>query len=354
MSGGSNFKTKLVLFAKFLYDRYPGLIKNLGLLDLVRLPLYKNFYLNQIEKKMQQFQSGAIAVEFEVTNNCNADCVMCPNSLMKRPIGRMDIDLFRRIVDEFAAENLPLIKFVFAGIGEPTLDPSLAEKIKYLKQKIPHVPVQITTNASLLNETRARELIEAGLDQMIISFNGITQESYEAVMGNLKYEKSLQNVLTFLSLRKNNKPSVTVSCVRLDANAADFSGIEEFWNSKGAKFDSVKTPVPFNRGGDQMQNRYSSKWALPKPTSPSHMLPCRMMGENLLIHPDGAVALCFADYEEKHVMGQLGKDSIKDIIKTKQNWFERHKKGDFSHTPLCNNCTFMREQSVAWWKDSYF
>lgn len=347
-------KTRLVLLAKYIYDLYPGLIKNLGLLDLVRFPLYKKIYLKQIDKKMQQFQSGAIAVEFEVTNNCNADCVMCPNSLMKRPIGRMNMDLFRQIVDEFAKENLPLIKFVFAGIGEPTLDPELAEKIKYLKKTIPQVPVQVTTNASLLNETRSRELIEAGLDQMIISFNGTTKESYEAVMGNLKFDKSLQNVLNFLNLRKNNKPAVTISCVRLDANAEDFSGMEQFWKSKGANFDSVKTPVPFNRGGDQMQKRYTSKWALPKPSSPSHLLPCRMMGENLLIHPDGTIALCFADYEEKHVMGKLGQNSIQDILKTKQSWFERHKKGDFSHTPLCSSCTFMREQSVAWWKDTYF
>ena len=79
-----------------------------------------------------------------------------------------------------------------------------------------------------------------------------------------------------------------------------------------------------------------------------------MMGENLLIHPNGAVVLCFVDYEENHVMGQFGKDTLRQILNTKRDWFERHKRGDFSHTPLCKNCTFMREQVISWWKDSYF
>ena len=340
--------------AKNIYDRYPGLVKKLGLLELATLAPYRSFYFKTIEKKMESFRQGAIAVEFEVTNSCNADCIMCPNSLMKRPIARMDLALFKQIVDEFKKENLPLIKFVFAGIGEPTLDHHLAEKISYLKKCLPHIPVQITTNASLLTEKKSQELIAAGLDQVIISFNGTTKESYEAVMGHLNYEKTLQNILHFLSLRKNNKPSVTISCVRLDANASDFAQMEQFWKEKNVSVDAIKTPVPFNRGGDQMQERYTSKWALAKPTSKNQMFPCRMMGENLLIHPDGSVALCFVDYEEKHVMGRFGTNSLREILETKQSWYEKHKKGDFSHTPLCTNCSFMREQTLAWWKDSYF
>ncbi len=344
----------LINFAKYIYDNYPGLVKKLGLLELAALPPYRSFYMKSIEHKMQSFNNGAIAVEFEVTNNCNADCIMCPNSLMVRPIAKMEMDLFKKIVDEFAVENLPLIKFVFAGIGEPTLDPLLPEKIRYLKEKIPKVPVQLTTNASLLTEKKSRELIEAGLDLMIISFNGTTKKSYEAVMGNLKFDKTMENVLRFLTLRKNNIPHVTLSCVRLDANAEDFAGMEKSWKEKGVVVDAVKTPVPFNRGGDQMETRYKSKWALPKPTSKRQMFPCRMMGENLLIHPNGSVVLCFVDYEEKHVMGQFGKNSLREILQTKQSWFDQHRQGDFSRTPLCKNCSFMREQTLAWWKDSYF
>lgn len=153
----------LINFAKHIYDNYPGLVKKLGLLELAAVPPYRSLYMKSIEQKMQAFNNGAIAVEFEVTNNCNADCTMCPNSLMERPIAKMEMDLFKRIVDEFAVESLPLIKFVFAGIGEPTLDPLLPEKIRYLKEKIPMVPVQLTTNASLLTEKKSRELIDAGV-----------------------------------------------------------------------------------------------------------------------------------------------------------------------------------------------
>jgi radical SAM protein with 4Fe4S-binding SPASM domain len=342
----------LVNIAKKVYDTYPGLVKKSGLFELFTTAPYRPYYMKRIEAKMEEFLNGAITVEFEVTNHCNADCIMCPNSIMKRPSVRMQMDLFKRVVDELAAENLPLIKFVFAGIGEPTLDPQLPEKIAYLKSKIPKVPVQLTTNASLLTEKKSKELIEAGLDRVIISFNGTSKESYEAVMGHMNYDKTMANLLTFLSLRKEGKPHLTLSCVRLDANAKDFQNLEEFWKAKGVQVDGFKTPIPFNRGGDKMN--YRSKWAMPKPTAPRHFYPCRMMAENMLIHPNGTVVLCFVDYEEKHVMGQFGKDSLRQIMNTKREWFERHKRGDFSQTPLCKNCSFMREQVVSWWKDDYF
>jgi radical SAM protein with 4Fe4S-binding SPASM domain len=342
----------LVNLAKKAYDTYPGLARKLGLFDLLTLPPYRGFYMKRIEKKMEEFLSGAVVVEFEVTNKCNADCIMCPNGIMKRQVAHMNLDLFKRIVDEIAAEKLPLIRFVFAGIGEPTIDPHLPERIRYLKEKIPAVPVQLTTNASLLTERKAKDLIESGLDRVIVSFNGTSKETYEAVMGNMVYEKTMENLLRFLSLRKNGKPHVTLSCVRLDVNAKDFAHLEDFWREKGVQVDGYKTPIPFNRGGDRIT--YSSKWSMPKPTAPRHFYPCRMMGENLLIHPNGTVVLCFVDFEETKVMGQFGKDSLRQILKTKREWFERHMKGDFTHTPLCRNCTFMTEQVISWWKDSYF
>jgi radical SAM protein with 4Fe4S-binding SPASM domain len=303
---------------------------------------------------MESFHQGAITVEFEVTNKCNADCVMCPNSLMQRPHERMEMEVFKKIADEFASEKLPLIKFVFAGLGEPTLDPLLPEKIRYLKNKLPSVPVQVTTNASLLNETRAKALIESGLDLMIISFNGTSKESYESVMVGMKFDRTLENVVNFLKLRKGAKPAVTLSCVRLEANARDFASIEKFWNEKGVTIESFKTPIPFNRGGDQMKDRYKSRWSLEKPSKKRHMLPCRMMAENLLIHPSGRVALCFVDYEEEIILGEFGKDSLRKILANKKQIFDSHLRGDFSKTPLCQNCSFMREQTIAWWKDSYF
>ena len=151
----NSFTNSFVNLAKTAYDRYPGLAKKLGIFDLLSIRPYRPYYMKRINQKMEEFLGGGMTVEFEVTNKCNADCIMCPNSIMERPIVKMDMDLFKRIVDEFAAENLPLIKFVFAGIGEPTLDPLLPEKIRYLKEKIPAVPVQLTTNASLLTERRA-------------------------------------------------------------------------------------------------------------------------------------------------------------------------------------------------------
>src|SRR4030095_13755825 len=104
--------TPLVMLAKKADDRYPGLAKKVGLFDLLSVRPYRPFYMKRVDKKMEEFLAGGMTVEFEVTNKCNADCIMCPNSIMERPIAKMDMELFKRVVDEFAAEKLPLIKFV--------------------------------------------------------------------------------------------------------------------------------------------------------------------------------------------------------------------------------------------------
>src|SRR5688572_9147638 len=95
----------IVNFAKKAYDKYPGLAKKLGVFELLTMAPYRPYYMNRIEKKMNEFLAEGMVVEFEVTNACNADCIMCPNGIMERSIVRMEMGLFKQIVDELAAEK---------------------------------------------------------------------------------------------------------------------------------------------------------------------------------------------------------------------------------------------------------
>lgn len=330
--------------AKNLYHKYPSLYMKLPIIEALNSKFYRKIYMKRIERKMGEFLGGALDVEIEVTNKCNADCIMCPNGVMERPIAYMEMDLFTKVIDEIVEARLPVQKFSFCGLGEPTLDTRLAEKMRYIKSKGPY-HIKLVTNASLLVAHRAKEIIDAGLDEVMISFNGTTKESYERVMRHMSYEKTMANLMTFLEHRKNGRPYVILSCVQLDANADDLAKMEDFWKGKGVEVNEFKKPVPFNRGGDSIS--FKSKWAFKE--DDKHLWPCRTMGGTMLVHPDGRVVLCCMDYEANYIMGQFGKNTVKEIMKRKEEWFQKHKQGDFSITPMCKKCTVMNEQVLAWW-----
>ncbi len=61
--------------------------------------------------------------------------------------------------------------------------------------------VQISTNAALLNEKRARELMEAGLDRINIDIDGFTKETYEGIRRRLSFNQVMANTKRLLDLR---------------------------------------------------------------------------------------------------------------------------------------------------------
>ena len=92
-------------------------------------------------------------VRYEVTDHCNAECIMCPRELHKlgRPHGIMDLDKYMRSIDEVSL--LGCKQVVLTGFGEPLVDKTLEKKISYAKDK--GLRTYIITNASLLNRSRA-------------------------------------------------------------------------------------------------------------------------------------------------------------------------------------------------------
>ncbi|MHA1543146.1 MAG: radical SAM protein, partial [Candidatus Hodarchaeales archaeon] len=134
----------------------------------------------------------------ESTNICNLNCPLCPNdSIVAEKKGFMDLDLFKRLVDEISnfAQDIYL-----HHRGEPLLHPDLFEMIKYTKQK--GLQTKLHTNATQLNEEKSIKLLESGLDFISFSFDGYTKETYEKMRIGANFEQTLGNILLFLQLKK--------------------------------------------------------------------------------------------------------------------------------------------------------
>ena len=137
-------------------------------------------------------------VYVESTNVCNLDCIMCPTGLHidTRPKGYMEWDLYTPIIDEIApfAEAVVLHSW-----GEPLLHKRIIDMIQYAKDR--DLWVETSTNAMRLTEEVSRQLLDAGLDRIYLSMDGLTKETYEKVRVKGKFEGVLGNIERFLDLK---------------------------------------------------------------------------------------------------------------------------------------------------------
>jgi MoaA/NifB/PqqE/SkfB family radical SAM enzyme len=153
--------------------------------------------------KMLRLAAGGSAMAspmeayFEVANRCNSLCATCPLTFSpQEPARYMSLNDFRNLVDQ-----LPdLQRAVMQGIGEPLLNRDLSEMIRYLKLR--NVYVVFNTNATLLTYRRQVELIESGLDELRVSLDGSTPETYLRVRGIPAFERVIANVAEMVQTQR--------------------------------------------------------------------------------------------------------------------------------------------------------
>ena len=160
-------------------------------------------------------------IQLEVTRSCNLRCTMCLVSyrpVPNRADGSMDLETFRRVVDE-----LPDLESIqLQGLGEPLLAPDLFAMIAYASER--GIRVGFNTNAMLLSRRRGEQLIRAGLDWLHVSIDGATAATYEAIRGGASFERVRANVASFVDTRRRlgaENPDVVLIFVAMRRNIAE-------------------------------------------------------------------------------------------------------------------------------------
>jgi len=262
-------------------------------------------------------------VRIETTNACNARCVICPHGAMKRPIERMGDELFERIIDECAANDC--VEIHMHNFGEPLMDKDLERRVAYAKGRgIPRV--KIFCNGSLLDERRARGLLQAGLDELKISFDGATREEFEQIRTPLKFDQVVENVHRVVRLRDEmRRPMrVKVACCSTTDPKATMQTLEKV--ADGFSFGKIHN------------------WAGGEGPSPESRVrkPCSRLWRTFTILASGEVALCCLDYDGRHVLGRVSAErTIREIWRDQpydqvRQW---HRTGRQENIDLCRNCT---------------
>lgn len=133
-------------------------------------------------------------LHIELTNICNFSCEFCPDHLMKRPKGKMPLDMVKSILDEVSSTNAAKL-VLFHLMGEPLLYQHLIAASLYAKQK--NIAVCITTNGSLLELEILEGLIEAGVSRIILSLQTPDEKTFllRGAKG-LSFEQYAHNIIS--------------------------------------------------------------------------------------------------------------------------------------------------------------
>jgi radical SAM protein with 4Fe4S-binding SPASM domain len=245
----------------------------------------------------------------------------------------MEWSLYKKIIDECSNHVVKRIyPFLFS---EPLLNDELTNYIDYAKEKNPSSIVGIFTNASLLTEKKSQELLSSKIDEITISFNGIDKESYEKFMKPLKFEVVKKRIEDFIRLKKRLKPDsefprLSVHILKLGFNDLAIKKMVDHWNSFGVAVHTFKYE---NRANNVLDYDIISPKKLNK-------IPCNRLNQ-MYVLVNGDVILCCADWKAEVVLGNLKKQTIKEVWSSKKRleYLKAHNSKNFD-VKLCDICNF--------------
>jgi len=270
-------------------------------------------------------------VQIESTNICNAKCVFCPRDDMHRRQGIMNVELFRKIVDECVELGITHVRM--HNYGEAFIDKRLVEKVRYAKQQ-GIKEVGMISNGSLITDQIARGMIDAGLDAINISVDASGKEVFESTRVGLKYDKVIGNIERLVRLRAESgkrRPKLILSFVRQN-NSADEQAFIEHWR---AIADKIHVTDLHNWAG-----------TLNKESDVNY--PCYRPWLTFTVLWDGRVSLCCADFDGKTILGDLNTHSIAEIWNAEPYRDVRRQHLESGGPDICRACDLPRKDSPLW------
>jgi tungsten cofactor oxidoreducase radical SAM maturase len=158
----------------------------------------------------------------EPTTGCNLHCRTCIRNTWEDPESQMSMDTFHKLVESLV--GLPgLDRVVFTGFGEPLTHPHILEMIHAVRQR--DLGVTLGSNGLLLSPDMARELVSLGVDRLVISVDGVKQETYAGIRGAM-LSQVLSNIrsLNEVKSRMNSlTPALGIEFVLLRTNVTELA-----------------------------------------------------------------------------------------------------------------------------------
>lgn len=331
-----NRNDNLNLFSKLTFRRVLNVIKVLS-----------SYYVSKWTGKAVQW-GYPISVSFEPTTSCNLRCPECPSGLraFTRETGMLKKDFFTDTIDQICKD---LLYLVFYFQGEPYLNPAFLDMVKYASGK--GIYTATSTNAHYLNDANAKKTVESGLDRLIISIDGTTQEVYQQYRVGGKLSKVLEGARNIVKWKKelNSKtPFVFFQFLVVKPNEhqieeakqlAKSIGVDDIWLKTAQVYDYENDPnqlIPtiekFSRYKKNQTGDYEFKNRLN-----NH---CWRLWHATVITWDGLIVPCCFDKDAQHKLGDLKNKPFHDVWHSKEYiYFRNQILSSRKNIDICANCS---------------
>ena len=282
----------------------------------------------------ETFTTGEFPLHLDVepTNACNLRCPFCATTHNRYRKGFMKEETWRMILDEGGRNDLYSLKFTYRG--EPLLHPDLARMVRYAKE-CGIMDVYFNTNALLLTGARIRELIDAGLDRISISFEGYEKGTYEKYRVGSRFETVVGNIRRLKEIKRElgaQRPLVRIQTVLVPELTGHEKEYAEFW---GPLVDEVAYLDMKNEEGNPDHRGTIDRWA------------CPMLWQRMTITWDGIILPCVHDIYEWMSFGNITEVSLREAWKGpgEERYRKLHHSSRSHEIRACDRCP-LRENEI--------
>ncbi len=288
-----------------------------------------------------------IAISVEPTTSCNLRCPECPSGLRSftRPTGMLEPRLLRSLTDQLKS-TLSYVTLYFQG--EPFLNRDIFELIEIADNR--KIYTTISTNAHYLNEENAEKTVKSGLDKLIISIDGTTQETYQSYRIGGSLEKVLEGTKNIVEAKKKLKsstPYIMFQFLVVKPNEHQIEDARKLANEFGVDHIGFKTAQIYNyKNGSPLIPTIDYYSRYKKQEDDTYVLKnkledkCWRMWHACVMTWDGKIVPCCFDKDAQHVLGDINEQGFKQIWRGESyNKFRTTLLNGRKHIDICKNCT---------------
>lgn len=307
--------------------------------------LYLSYQLAKITKKPLHW-GMPFSLEIEPTTSCNLRCPQCPSGLREfsRNTGMLDFPLYKKVIDEVHEDLVYLILYFQ---GEPFLNKKFLDFVRYAASK--NIYTATSSNAHYFTDEMAKATIESGLDRLIISIDGTTQETYGKyrIGGNLeKVMEGTQNLVKWKKKLGRTAPHIIWQFIAFRHNEHQIPEIKRLAREIGVDELGIKTAQIYDyQTSDEFipTNEELSRY---KKTEEGYQIKnkllnqCWRLWKGSVITWDGLVVPCCFDKDATHRFGDVSTETFENV------WTNERYKGfrqailkSRKEIDICTNCT---------------
>lgn len=352
----SSFKKSHSFLELFKNSLNPGIAKEVALgqvLKALTLKRFCNAFVNLLSFIVSAVSRKPIVwglppvVNIEPTNICNLRCPLCitGSMQMERPFGRIAVDLYKKMIDEVADK---VIYITLYHQGEPFLHAEFNEMVAHAKAK--KLYVTTSTNAHFFLQETAESVVQSGLDSMIISLDGVTQESYAKYRVRGKLDIVLEGIRNLTAAKKrlgSRTPYLYLQFLVMKHNEEEIPQVKQLARELGVDRLLIKTIQVMTAQEAEAWLPIHEKYRRYKVESDRLQVKqgkgvCPRVWMTTLMDWDGQIVPCCFDKNGEHAFGVLGhQQSFSDIWKNHDyDDFRRRMVKDRNSIDICRNCNY--------------